>query len=389
MKYLTFILFFTTLCCINTLQELQAQSNTPKYSNEFLAIGVGARGLAMAGTSVSFTDDVTSAYWNPAGLLRTREQYELSLMHVSYFGGIANYDYGGFTAALDSNNRIAISVIRFGIDDIPDTRFLIDENGNVDYNNVGSFAEASYAFLFSYARGINLNIKEREATEENTYRPAQTIPIRLGANAKVIHRRAGIFATAWGFGIDVGAQVEYKGFQFGLMGRDITGTYNAYSFNTDAVREVFTQTGNEIPVNSTEITLPRLMLGLARRFETKNQQFGVLTSLGLETTFDGKRNTLIKSDFASVSPALGVELDYKKLIFLRGGIGNFQQITEIDRSQSWTYQPNFGIGLQLKQVVIDYAITNAVDQSVVPYSHVFSVRFLFNQQQLNSLKKQK
>lgn len=358
----------------------------PKYSNEFLAIGVGARGLAMAGTPVSFTDDVTAAYWNPAGLLRSKDQYELSLMHVSYFGGIANYDYGGFSTAIDSTNRIAFSVIRFGIDDIPDTRFLIDENGNVDYNNVGSFAEASYAFMFSYARSMSLKIKEREATEQKEYRAERKYPIYLGANAKVVHRSAGIFATSWGFGIDIGMQTQIKNWQIGIMGRDITGTYNAYSFNSDAVRETFSRTGNEIPTNSLEVTLPRLSLGVSYPWRTKNKQFGALGSVGVETTFDGKRNTVIKSDFASVAPTFGVELDYKNTVYLRGGIGNFQQVTDFDRSKSWTYQPNFGVGIVVKQFVIDYAITNAFDQSVVPYSHVFSLRFLFNQQQINSLK---
>lgn len=368
------------------IPSLTFAQTAPKYSNEFLAIGVGARGLAMAGTPVSFTNDVTAAYWNPAGLLRSKEQYELSLMHVSYFGGIANYDYAGFSAAIDSSSRIAFSVIRFGIDDIPDTRFLIDENGNVDYNNVGSFAEASYAFMFSYARAMSLKIKEREATETQEYREEKKYPIYLGANAKIIHRSAGIFATSWGFGIDVGMQTQIKNWQIGIMGRDITGTYNAYSFNSDAVRTTFSNTGNEIPTNSLEVTLPRLTLGASYPWRTKNNQFGVMGSMGLETTFDGKRNTVIKSDFASIAPTFGVEIDYKNTVYLRGGVGNFQQITDFDRTKTWTYQPNFGVGIVVKQFIIDYAITNAFDQSVVPYSNVFSLRFLFNQQQVNSLK---
>ena len=376
---------FSLIALLNVPSLVVAQTAS-KYSNEFLAIGVGARGLAMSGTPVSFTNDVTAAYWNPAGLLRSKEQYELSLMHVSYFGGIANYDYGGFSAAIDSSNRIAFSVIRFGIDDIPDTRFLIDENGNVDYNNVGSFAEASYAFMFSYARAMSLKIKEREATDEKKYRAEKKYPIYLGANAKVVHRSAGIFATSWGFGIDVGIQTQIKNWQIGIMGRDITGTYNAYSFNSDAVRDVFSRTNNEIPTNSLEVTLPRLTLGASYPWRTKDSQFGVMGSAGLETTFDGRRNTVIKTNFASVAPTFGVELDYKNIVYLRGGLGNFQQVTDFDRSKSWTYQPNFGVGIVVKQFVIDYAITNAFDQSVVPYSHVFSLRFLFNQQQINSLK---
>ncbi len=44
-------------------------AQAPKYSNEFLAVGVGARSLGMANAQTGITNDVTSAYWNPAGLV--------------------------------------------------------------------------------------------------------------------------------------------------------------------------------------------------------------------------------------------------------------------------------------------------------------------------------
>ena len=39
-----------------------------KYSNEFLNIGAGARGLAMGGAQIASAKDATAGYWNPAGL---------------------------------------------------------------------------------------------------------------------------------------------------------------------------------------------------------------------------------------------------------------------------------------------------------------------------------
>ncbi|WP_027003519.1 hypothetical protein [Hugenholtzia roseola] len=374
---------FSFLLLITLLADLKAQS-APKYSNEFLAIGVGARGLGMANTQAAVTNDVTAAYWNPAGLLLASEPYELSLMHIAYFGGIANYDYGGFTAKIDSTSRLAVSLIRFGIDDIPDTRFLIDADGNIDYSRVGSFAEASYAFMFSYAKAVTLKIKEKN-TAKGTI-PARYIPLRLGANAKIINRSAGVFSNAWGFGLDLGVQTDLGKWQLGIMGRDITGTYNAWNFNTEAVADVFAQTGNEIPTNSIEITLPRLQIGLARAFRTQTDQIGLLTTIGLETTFDGKRNTLLKTNLFSISPSAGVEIDYKRTVFLRGGIGNFQQITDFDRTYT-TFQPNFGIGIWIKKFKIDYALTNAFQQADLPLSHVFSLSARFNQSDLQKLAK--
>ena len=47
---------------------------------------------------------------------------------------------------------------------------------------------------------------------------------------------------------------------FALMARDITTTFNAWSYNfTDAEEEIFLQTNNEIPQNSLELTLPKFI----------------------------------------------------------------------------------------------------------------------------------
>jgi hypothetical protein len=40
-----------------------------KYSNEFLAIGVGADAYGMGNAVVASADGVSAAYWNPAGLV--------------------------------------------------------------------------------------------------------------------------------------------------------------------------------------------------------------------------------------------------------------------------------------------------------------------------------
>ena len=52
-----------------------------KYSNEFLNIGVGARGLAMSNAQVATTSDVYSNYYNPAGLVNIPNTLQLGIMH--------------------------------------------------------------------------------------------------------------------------------------------------------------------------------------------------------------------------------------------------------------------------------------------------------------------
>ena len=115
--------------------NLQGQT-TPKYSNEFLSIGVGARALVMSNAMTSAVDDVTAIYWNPAALTDIEFKYQFAAQHAAYFAGVANYDYLGVAMAVDTDSHIGLSVIRLGIDDIPDTRLLFDSNGRINYDNI-------------------------------------------------------------------------------------------------------------------------------------------------------------------------------------------------------------------------------------------------------------
>ncbi|SDJ94928.1 hypothetical protein SAMN05421823_101497 [Catalinimonas alkaloidigena] len=329
-----------------------------KYSNAFLEIGVGARGLAMGGTQAALVNDVTAGYWNPAGLSRLEYKYEGALMHARYFAGIVNYDYGSFATRIDSQSVLGVSFIRFGVDDIPDTRLLfLNGSTTPNYDLIKYFSASDNAFLLSYARK-DLLLKG----------------LRLGASFKVIYRNVGNFANAWGFGLDAGAQYERKGWMLGLMVQDITSTFNAWSYNTGEVAGIqAADSANVIPENSIEITLPKMRLSLAKRFQIK-EKFGVLPAVELVTTFDGQRNVLLGSSVVSVDPTIGIEFDYAQIVYLRGGVNNVQQIREFDGSDSWSMQPNFGIGIRIRNFFIDYALTDVGDVSETIYSNVFSLR---------------
>lgn len=323
-------------------------------------IGVSARSFGMGFTAISFTDDVTSGYWNPAGLNKLGSDHQLALMHSSYFGGLANYDYAAFATSVDDQSKIAFSIIRFSVDDIPDTRYLVDVNGAINYDNIQFFSSADYGFLVSYARKLPI-----------------WGGVDAGGNLKVIHRTVGSFSKAWGFGFDFGLQKQIKQWKLGVVGRDLLGTFNAWSHNAAEVEEIYALTGNDVPVNSIEITLPRIILGGSREFKI-SEKFGALASADLDMTLDGKRNTLVRTGLISIDPKVGAEFDYKKMAFLRFGVNQFQKIKDFDGSTSWTFQPNLGLGFSIKELTIDYALTDIGDLAPGLFSHVFSVKVDFN-----------
>jgi len=339
--------------------SLTATSQTiRKYSNEFMNIGVDARAFGMANAMVAHTKDVNSGYWNPTGLLEI-EDSEGSFMHANYFANIAQYDYIGFAKKIDNRSAWGASIIRFGVDDILNTTQLIDSNGNIDYNRISLFSTADYGVTFSYARDLPVR------------------GLRYGVNAKVIRRIIGDFASSWGFGFDFGMQFENNDWQYGIMIRDITTTYNIWNINEEEFKKIKdAQTLNplqnqDLP-ESSEITLPKAQVGLAKKFNFHNEM-SVLAAANLNMEFQ-QTNDIISTKAVSITPALGFEGGYNNLAFLRLGVGNFQKNLQIDGSEKTTFQPNLGVGFHYKGIFVDYALTDLGNQSAALYSNVFSIK---------------
>src|SRR5436190_14654364 len=143
------ITLFLILLCLQSLGQFR------KYSNEFLNIGAGARGLSMGSAQVASVDDGTAGYWNPAGLVNVKDHPQINLMHSEYFAGIGKYDFASIALPAANNKRtIGITALRFAVDDIMNTLFLAEPDGSLNYNNIQSFSSADYAFLLSFAQKL-------------------------------------------------------------------------------------------------------------------------------------------------------------------------------------------------------------------------------------------
>jgi len=330
------------------------------FSNEFLNLGVDAAAFGMGKAVIASSQDVNSIYWNPAGLTAV-DDFQGALMHADYFQGIGKYDYIGFAKPINDESTFAISLIRFGVDDILNTTELIDNQGNINYNKISLFSAADYAFNIAYARKILLN------------------GLSLGVNAKIVRRKIGDFASSWGFGMDAAFQYQTaNNWMLGLMIRDITTTFNAWSINQDE----FDKIQNAIPgenqeqPESLELTKPKIQLGVAKSFELF-RDFKLLAEIDLYTRL-AQTNDIISTSFLSIEPAAGFQIDYLNIVYLRAGVNNFQNFIEIDGSESLSFEPNFGVGFRYKGIQVDYALANIGGASGTLYSNVFSVKFDFS-----------
>ena len=345
----SFLFLFLLISAVNYSQAVR------KYSNEFMNIGVDAAALGMSNTVVASANDVNAGYWNPAGLIHL-EDHQASVMHASYFANIAQYDYLAYASPIDERSAWGVSLIRFGVDDILNTTELIDSQGNIDYNRISLFSAADYGFTFSYARKL-------------------PVPgFQYGVNAKIIRRVIGKFANSWGFGFDAGIQFEKNNWQFGLMLRDITTTYNVWNIDEkeyQKIADAIPGQNQDLP-ESTEITAPKAQLGIAKKFIIR-YDYSILAAANMNMQFT-KTNDLISTNAVSIDPALGLEFGYTDLVFIRAGVGNFQNIQQLDSTEKVGFQPNIGLGFKYKGVQIDYALTDLGNQSAALYSNIFSIK---------------
>src|SRR6201996_8414234 len=273
--------FYLFLVVVGSLTHLPAFCQFTEYSDEFLNIGAGARGLAMASAQVASVNDATAGYWNLAALANIKGDPQLSLMHAEYYAGVGKYDFAALALPLKDNKRtLGLTLLRFAVDDIPNTIFLVQPDGTVNFSNITTFSSADYAFIVSLAQQSKMWGNKQ---------------VNFGVNAKIIYRTAGDIATAWGFGFDAATQIVGKNWQVGIVAKDVTTTFNAWSYNFDeAMREVFYETENEIPGKNIELTAPQLLLGGSYKFKL-SRKLSLLVEGDLDVTFDGRENTVIST----------------------------------------------------------------------------------------------
>ena len=279
-------------------------------------------------------------------------------MHAEYFESIAKYDYIAFAKPLDNKGGVfALSIVRLGVDNILNTTQLIDSEGNIDYDKITSFSQSDYAALLSYA-----------------FRPGSH-RLSVGINAKMVYRNVGKFASGYGFGFDLGVLYNAdNGINYGAMLRDATTTVNFWTVNQDELSTVVNgEEFNPAPKDKMEITMPKLNLGISKKFEI-NRDLELLPEAGLNVDF-AKTAAVISTDFASITPYAGAELKFQDMIFVRVGVNRFQTVTDIENlKRKVSFQPSAGIGIKYQGLTLDYAITNSGIGGSNFYSNFFSLK---------------
>ncbi len=138
------ILTFFLLISIQGLAQQPYRVGTTSAS--FLEIGIGAAGNAMGDAYVASTGDMSSIYWNPAGLAFLKSN-EALFMYQPWVVDI-NSMFSGFAMPLQGLGTIAVGIFSLNYGDI-DVTTLEYQNGTGE-----KYTAMDYNFSLSYAQSI-------------------------------------------------------------------------------------------------------------------------------------------------------------------------------------------------------------------------------------------
>ena len=308
------------------------------YAGDFLGLGVGARSLALGGSAVAISDDVTAGYWNPAGLIAL-EYPSFGAMHESRFDNTVQYNYGAFAMPLGATSSIGLTVLQLSIDNIKDTRSAwVDLNHDgvfngedyVDYTKVSSFGNHDWTVMLSYAKqGDTLGV------------------LNYGASVKFISRKLDADNGATGLGVDIGARyAPMEDLMLGAVARDITTTYLVYT------------SGEK------ELVAPSLDLGAAYTWHLSSDGVHrIIPTVQLDLQFDNLGSVApVHLGPVSLNYHAGVEYAFGSLFAVRAGYNDMKQISA-------------GAGIQLPKLHIDYSFLSFSQQDQLGNTHRISFSF--------------
>jgi hypothetical protein len=314
MTFRYFLTFFILFFCTAGHIMLHADGlKFRKYAGEFMEIGVDARAQAMGGAFSSMQGGVTSAYYNPAGMMNI-EKTQISFMHTQQMIASVNYDFLATGIRQNENRIIALSLVRLGIDNIKDSRQaqrIIDQSGdwNLDNSLIKTFNYADYIIGISVAQQWNTDLS-------------------WGATIKYIRRDLAEY-SANGIGLDFGLQKKIRSHLIlGAAFKNVTTTL--ISWNT----------------GEKELVAPSLNLGGSYTLKLSRWKSSFTpVAEGIFRAENRRSSATANLGAISIDYAAGLEYSYSGLIYVRTGIDEIERL-------------NLGIGLQIPHVRIDYAFTS-------------------------------
>lgn len=295
-----------------------------------LLIPVGARDLALGGSSISTTRGVEAMYWNTAGLGRMEGGAEAMFSSMSYIADI-NVVYGAVGGKFGSFGNIGFTIKSLSFGDLPLTTEDDPENMSGRFYSP-TFVTVSAAFA----------------------RPL-TDAITIGFGVKLISEKIDRVASS-GFAFDFGVQydgvVGVKGLNLGLAVKNV-GPQMQFE-GTGLYRQAVAPGGNRPQefylLQAAQFELPALVeIGLSYDYKLTDN-FNALVS-----------GSFTNNNLYFDSYNAGLELGYSFEDLRLYGRGGYSAVPQNTDNEIYGATMGFGIGYNLggANLILDYGYRSA------------------------------
>lgn len=315
-----------------------------------LLIPVGARDLALGGSSIATTQGIEAIYWNPAGLARSTRNASAMFSHMNYIADIG-VEYVAVGASFEGFGSIGLSIKSISVGDIAvTTEDQPDGTG-------GTFSPTITNLGLTYSRLL-------------------TDRISVGATATLISERFDK-VSASGFAFSAGVQYAGLGGVNGLsLGVAVKNIGPQMQFQGDGllrqgqVNDVL-RPGTFYQVTAASFELPSTIeFGLAYAVDIGEQN-----GLNLSGMFQN-------NNFSADEYKLGAEYNYNNTFFVRGGynLSEIMKNTSLTVSDQTTFIYGFtaGAGIHYPVGNLDLTFDYAFRQvAFFQNNHVFSITLGF------------
>jgi Type IX secretion system protein PorV len=290
---------------------------------QFLKIGVGARAMALGGTFTSIANDVSTIYWNPAGITNINS-VSIGFTHTQWFADIT-HDFAGISIPISSSDFVAIQATTLNTGEQEVTTVAQPEGTGVFYE------VRDLAFGLSYGRQLSdrfsVGVSAKYVMQSLYNVQASSITFDLGS-----YLRTGFHNMI------IGMAISNFGGEMKLEGRDLITI-------TDLNEEI---SGNYNP---------------DARLTTQNYPLPLIFRVGISMDFIGGTDPIINSESSRFTLALegthlndnnerlniGGEFAWTETVFARAGYKiNYDQ-------EEYTFGAGLKVPLGNQIIVFDYA----------------------------------
>jgi hypothetical protein len=343
----------TLLFCLMINFQLFSQQEISRVGTsaaQFLKLGVGARACALGETMVATPGDVTSLYWNPAGMASiSRNSFTVSRNEL-YTG--LSYNFAGFVMPIDNSSAVGAQILYLDSGEMEVTTIAQPEGTGE------SFAWQSFCIGVSYSRFV-------------------TDRLQLGGTVKLV--REGSFSLkAQTLALDVGSILEtgILGFRLGMAISNVGGQMR---FSNPPAQFLSDFYGNED------------ILDTKAQLSTQSFPLPLTFRLGAATELIGNTGQIANSEMhrmtfnveasdpndAFLSSNFGIEYEWHRLLSLRAGYrGLAIENDPIREYRTSSYAFGLGLHYDVKMFAIqfDYAFA---DYRTLGAAHHFTLGLSF------------